>query len=51
MADFTIAKDFFRKIGQVVKSLPPVCQNCKQGTLSEKGGVLECTFCKNPKKA
>lgn len=50
MAEIDKIKKTVKKIVDVVKSIPPICKNCNRGTITEEDGVLECSFCKNPKK-
>lgn len=50
MKDLKEVTKIVKKVVEKVKELPPLCQNCKKGTLSGEGDTLSCTFCKNPKE-
>lgn len=50
MAKLKDVNKIVKKVAEKVKDLPPLCQNCKKGTLSGEGDTLTCTYCKNPKE-
>jgi tRNA(Ile2) C34 agmatinyltransferase TiaS len=45
-------KKFVENVKKVIENIPPLCQNCKKGTLTGlgQGETLDCSFCKNPKR-